>query len=439
MRVKDKLGNNSLMKSMLYLFSIVTFQLLLLITFAYANSDSWDYPVSPYTPGSYAGRTFYVDGNHLGEDEDLSEGTPVRSIGAGYIKKYGSATGYGELVVVIEHDLGQDYTFANAYGTQVTTRYILSIYGHLRKSEYRDGSPLNLGEGQWVDKGAVIGYVNDDTNNGDGAEHLHMGIRLSNAAKAIANDPSAWYRGYEYSSEMGRDFAAASAVLSILKHEDVEVYEFWQKEFSPGTDGYLVDCLGGNNFDAQFKLENNSSYTIQSVALAAHYSNGNYRSDLRKDSVTIPPGQPPYHFKIAYARFQDAGDYQIIAKAYYNNKWHHLATKFIKILPNSSCSTSGKATLKEPSGTITTTNPSYKWIPATGTPNWYYIYVYQYSIKGPLIRGWFPASSMGCSSGICTLSVTQQLTPGNYAWTVIPYSYTGGLGKWSSWMYFKVQ
>ncbi|MES0336205.1 MAG: M23 family metallopeptidase [Candidatus Magnetobacterium sp. LHC-1] len=341
MKAKDSSGNNNLWKKSLYLLCIAVLQLLL--TSAHANSNSWDYPVSPYTPGSYGGRTFYYDSNHLGEDVYLSEATPVRSIGAGYIKEYRSANGYGELVVVIEHDLGQNYTFTNASGDQVTTRYILSIYGHLRKSEYRGGSPLGLGAGQWVDKGTVIGYVNDDANNGDGGEHLHMGIRLSNAAIAKQND-SNWFRGYEGSSGMGKDFAAASSVLRILKSEAVEVRDFWQKVFSSGTNGYLIDCKNESNFDAQFKLTNNSLHTITEVALAAHYSDGSHMVDLKHiKNLSIAPGQSypqtsPPSGVFGYGYFKNAGDYQIVAKAYYNNTWHHLATKSIKILPNPNCS-----------------------------------------------------------------------------------------------------
>jgi murein DD-endopeptidase MepM/ murein hydrolase activator NlpD len=142
---------------------------------------AYEYPVLPYTPGSYNGRSFYYDGDHLGEDIQLSEGTPIEAIGPGTIKFYGPQSnpdiGYGELVVVIEHDLGADYTFTNAYSGSVTTRYILSIYGHLRDSATRGGTPTGLQAGDAVYENTVIGFVNDDAHNGDGAEHLHMADR----------------------------------------------------------------------------------------------------------------------------------------------------------------------------------------------------------------------------------------------------------------------
>ena len=184
------------------------------------QSVGWQFPVMPYAPGSYANRTFFCCpggalGRHLGEDVALAEGTPIRAAGPGVIKVYGSATGYGELVVVIEHDLGQPHNFTNAYGDTVNTRYILSIYGHLRASQTRGGQTTGLTENQRVEAGTVIGYVNDDAHNGDGAEHLHLGIRLSDAATAQARDQS-WFRGYERATDFGKDYAPASAVIQTL-------------------------------------------------------------------------------------------------------------------------------------------------------------------------------------------------------------------------------
>lgn len=177
----------------------------------------WQYPVSPYVPGSFAGQSFYYDNDHLGEDILLPEKAPIRAIGPGEIKYYAGAASYGELVVAIEHELGEDHTFVNAHSETVTTRHILSIYGHLRDSQERGGPGTGLGVGDYVEAGTLVGYVNDDENNGDGEEHLHMGIRLCDAATAISRDGSFWLRGYERDSEFGSDFAAASEVFAILK------------------------------------------------------------------------------------------------------------------------------------------------------------------------------------------------------------------------------
>jgi len=188
----------------------------------------WQYPVLPYSP-IYANRTFYCctssgNGGHLGEDIQKVQGTPINAIGPGTIKLYRAASsGYGELYVVVEHDLGSVFTFTNAYGQTVNTRYIISIYGHLRKSQVRGGPETGLAVGSQVDSSTIIGYVNNSSHpdggspdpNGDGLEHLHLGIRLSTWAEANRIDtyPA---RGYENNSDMGKYFAKASDVISTL-------------------------------------------------------------------------------------------------------------------------------------------------------------------------------------------------------------------------------
>lgn len=190
---------------------------------------SYDYPVNPalYIPGSYAGRSFYYnpwsDKPHLGEDIDLPEGTPIRAIGDGRIVQYEAHQGYGELVAVIEHDLGRVVHFDLDVGDtkQKDTQYICSIYGHIRASEQRDSTPLPWKVGDTVKRGDVIGYINNSSHpdgvypdpNGDGKEHLHMGIRLT-------RHPGRWaYYGYEDTTNPYanvKDFAAFSEVISIL-------------------------------------------------------------------------------------------------------------------------------------------------------------------------------------------------------------------------------
>ncbi len=175
------------------------------------------YPVHPslYIPGSHLRRYFYRDGNHLGEDIALPVGTPVRPIGPGRIVHYRAqgtlGTGYGELYVGIEHDLGREFEFLAGAGTMtrmVRTRYILSVYGHLRKSRERDGPELPWRVGDWVTEQDIIGYVNDsmcpepyyadpDDHNGDGLPHLHLGIRLMSEAQARRVDGGYYLRGYD--------------------------------------------------------------------------------------------------------------------------------------------------------------------------------------------------------------------------------------------------
>lgn len=190
----------------------------------------YDYPVPQvqYEPGSYAGRSFYYNPSsakpHLGEDIDLAEETPIRAIGDGRIVQYEAHQGYGELCAVIEHNLGQTIHFSLTVGDakQVDTQYLCSIYGHIRKSQQRGGVELPWKVGDTVKAGQIIGYVNNSSHpdlgspdpNGDGLEHLHMGIRLT-------AHPNRWaYYGYEDTTNPYanvKDFAAFSEVIQQLQ------------------------------------------------------------------------------------------------------------------------------------------------------------------------------------------------------------------------------
>jgi murein DD-endopeptidase MepM/ murein hydrolase activator NlpD len=185
-----------------------------------ASSDTWDFPVTPYVPGSYGGRGFYYDKNHLGEDERLAEGTAVHAIGPGKVVYYGPAPSYGELVAAVEHDLGTPRDLISGVGTPVKTAKIISVYGHIRPCDKREqGECTGLSVGSQVTKDTIIGYVNDHNDdpaldhNGDGKEHLHLGIRLASAEQAQEADGAKWLRGYESGSKNVGQFAAGSALI----------------------------------------------------------------------------------------------------------------------------------------------------------------------------------------------------------------------------------
>jgi PKD repeat protein len=215
--------------------------------FSYPTVSSLDYPVpkDKYIPGSHECRNFLTPSNHLGDDinpfgscpppsSDLVykqfEGFPVAAIGNGQIVHYGPATGYGELVVVIEHDFGRNISFTNGNGGITNTRYILSIYGHIRKNKARgDKKPLPWRVGSEIKKGDVIGYINNSSHpdrvfpdpNGDGYEHLHLGIRLDSKKNAVRKDPK-WFRGYDqFNPKTNKwlyrgDFAEPSSVINTF-------------------------------------------------------------------------------------------------------------------------------------------------------------------------------------------------------------------------------
>lgn len=213
---------------------------------------SFDYPVpeSMYTPGSYRGRSFYIDDIHLGEDIELDEGMNIRSIAKGKIVFYGPASGYGDLVVVIEHELPDEVEFLNAKDQRVKTKFVLSIYGHLRKGRVRGEDDLDLKVGDFVQQGKIVGFINDDVHNGDGAEHLHMALRLQSLDQARRDDPSAWFRGYDNRGRFGHYFTAPSLAIAA----NFKKYANWH------PDGSLVKNRITNKV---YLLKNAKKYWIK--------------------------------------------------------------------------------------------------------------------------------------------------------------------------------
>ena len=126
-----------------------------------ASETAWSFalPRPDFVAGSYEDRTFLNPSNHLGEDSRHLHRDEVYAVADGVVREAGSAAGYGR-VVVVEHLLPD--------GSQVC-----SIYGHLCG---HPGYPL-IRNGSQVKKGDIVGYIGDRFENGDGFEHLHLGLR----------------------------------------------------------------------------------------------------------------------------------------------------------------------------------------------------------------------------------------------------------------------
>ncbi|MGB0757201.1 MAG: LamG-like jellyroll fold domain-containing protein [Patescibacteria group bacterium] len=221
------------------------------ILFAQSPVSGFNYPNQTMSSGwnYYEGRSFYYNQNHLGSDIDLLEGTAVEAIASGKIVYYGPAVGYGELVAATESVLPEVLMFVNSYGELVEATKLLIIYGHLRSSQERGGAALSYSYGDVVNPGDVLGYINDDAHNGDGAEHLHLAFRLSDEQTAKSNDGSAWLRGYENGSGMGSDFTDPMPwVLGLAQYGDFPPWHTssYSKQSKPISNlfAYLTGNLG---------------------------------------------------------------------------------------------------------------------------------------------------------------------------------------------------
>jgi len=256
-------------------------------------------------------------GHHLGEDIKLPEGMPVKAIGNGKIAYYGAATSYGELVVAIEHDLGKEYEFTNGLEEIVSTQKIISIYGHLRKSEERGGSFLRWKVGDYVRKGEIIGYVNDAEHNGvPTKEHLHMAIRLSDKSGAWRRDGKYWLRGYDRDKKTkcgpkcGEDFAAPSGVIEKLVEAKLPPVLTSPLKISPSPPYHA-----GDRINAEFTITNKGTAPITFNILTAggrdpdgQVADFTFRRDITlspnksydyKGSLTLAKAGN-YHFFCAY-------------------------------------------------------------------------------------------------------------------------------------------
>jgi len=139
---------------------------------------------------------------------------------------------------------------------------------------------------------------------------------------------------------------------------NLEVYDLWAKQPAYAN---ANSSSSNPNFDAQFKVRNagSQSITIQTLALAIHYSNGDFGFDLTVpyssqakyvNNLTLQPNQT-YHFELATGYFKSAGTYKLVAKANLNGNWKNLKEIDFTIQPQqqSSSTFDGAGSLIKPS------------------------------------------------------------------------------------------
>jgi hypothetical protein len=98
---------------------------------------------------------------------------------------------------------------------------------------------------------------------------------------------------------------------------------------------------------------------------------------------------------------------------------------------------SSMATLVSPSGTISTSTPTYTWNAVPGM-TWYYLWVDDTS-KGGKVQQWIAATTAGCGSGTgtCNFTPATAIALGAATWWIQVWS-PAGYGPWSDGLGFTV-
>jgi len=76
---------------------------------------------------------------------------------------------------------------------------------------------------------------------------------------------------------------------------------------------------------------------------------------------------------------------------------------------------STNSALISPRGTITDSTPTYKWKAISGA-SYYYLWVND--SRGNKVRRWYSAASLGCSSGVCSITPNSAISKGRASWKI---------------------
>lgn len=97
-----------------------------------------------------------------------------------------------------------------------------------------------------------------------------------------------------------------------------------------------------------------------------------------------------------------------------------------------------KATLVSPTGTVTTTTPTYTWN-AVAESTRYLLYVNDSTNSNGKIQAWYTSAGAGCASGTgtCAVTPTTALAQGSCRWWIQTYN-AAGYGPWSDSLSFIV-
>lgn len=203
-----------------------------------------------------------------------------------------------------------------------------TIYLHAREVYVSNGESVASGDRLGEQGNAGLGYTNSTS-----AEHVHVEVRNGRKTGAACGasttiDPV--------------DYLYSESVVNGASTNQLEIFDFWQ---SRSDLTYPASCSEGESIiNAKFKVKNITSYSIyiNKLALAVHRPDGSHFFDMNLwDSEQSIQANGSLDLYESSAWITELGQYELVAKAYYGNKWHKIGTQEFSVVTNNSCSTVG--------------------------------------------------------------------------------------------------
>jgi hypothetical protein len=185
------------------------------------------------------------------------------------------------------------------------------------------------------------------------------------------------------------------------------------------------------------------SFTIQNIGTANLNLTGNPKAAISGAnagdfSVTTQPTSPiaPSGSTTFTLRFAPTATGTRTATVSMANNDSNENPYTFTVTGTGTCGIPAAATLQAPSGTITTSRPTYTWNAVT-CATWYYLWVNGPS--GNVIKQWYTAAQANCASetGTCAVTPSTTLANGNHTWWIQTWN-SAGYGPWSSGLSFTV-
>ncbi|CAM3454262.1 peptidoglycan DD-metalloendopeptidase family protein [Isoptericola cucumis] len=186
--------------------------------------------VRPLPDGSYGLSSYYgprcmpirgASTYHQGQDMSARRGTTIKAVAPGRVVKAGSATGFGQVVVI---------------RTNATEGKVFHVYGHVIDGDRFVKAGKNVKRGQRI---AQVGSTGTST-----APHLHLEI-WKNAYKGSGRtaDPLPWMKNHGADLRRGAAWANKRVVPTSCKYFTTTSVNL---RSGPGTDYRVLKTVGVN-------------------------------------------------------------------------------------------------------------------------------------------------------------------------------------------------